>query len=142
MKRNLFVSLSAAFFMILGSSLFAQNIAGTYKMKLTGNQVYTDRKPVADAVSGENTFTITQNGDEITVQMSGFKSEWSAHNMSGRVGNNRFIAVLTSGSKSVYMIQGKINGKIIEGEYMYVRYGDGNSGIVPGWTKVSYKATK
>ena len=142
MKRNLFITLTTAFFLVLGNTLFAQNIAGTYKMKMTGKQIYTDRTPVSDAVSGTSSFTITQNGDEITVQMSGFQSEWSAHNMSGRVGNNKFIAVLPSGSKSVYMIRGRVVGNNLEGEYAYIRYGDGNSGIVPGWTKVSFKAAK
>ncbi|TAE54470.1 MAG: hypothetical protein EAZ89_06595 [Bacteroidetes bacterium] len=132
----------AVFFLAFAGSSSAQNIAGTYTMKLSGKQVYTDRTPVEDAVSGDCSFTITQTGDEITVQMTGFQSEWSAHIMKGRVGNNRFIAVLASGTKSVYIIQGQVSGNTLTGNYTYIRYGDGTSGIVPGWTKVDYTATK
>lgn len=142
MKRILSLSLVATLLLTFAGSTFAQNIAGTYKMKLSGKQVYTDRTPVEDAISGSCSFTITQTGDEITVQMTGFQSEWSAHIMKGRVGNNRFIAVLTSGTKSVYIIQGQVSGNTLTGDYAYIRYGDGNSGIVPGWTKVDYKAAK
>ncbi len=121
----------------------AQNIAGTYKMNFkSGTQVYTDRTPARASFSGSTTFTVTQTGDEITVTLQNYGGKWSTHRMSGRVGNNKFLAVLPSGSKSVYMIQGTIKGNTITGEYVYARYGDGNSGIVPGWTKVSYTATR
>jgi len=142
MKRSIFALLTGLL-MVVGAQLHAQNIAGNYTMRLNGKQVYTDRKPVEDAVSGQNTFTITQSGDEITVTMSGFQSEWSAHIMKGRVGNGRFIAALASGTKSMYIIQGRVEkGGILVGNYAYIRYGNGSSGIVPGWTKVDFKATK
>ena len=142
MKRTLIFTFVSLFFLSFAATMSAQNIAGSYKMSLKGQQIYTDRTPVSDAVSGTNTFDITQNGDEITVTMSGFKSEWSAHIMKGRVGNNKFIAVLASGTKSVYMIQGTVSGRTLKGNYAYIRYGDGNSGIVPGWTKVNFTATR
>lgn len=142
MKRTIFVSLLAAFFLTIAGTVSAQNIAGTYKMKLSGKQIYTDRTPVQDAVSGSSSFTIAQTGDEITVTMTGFQSEWSAHIMKGRVGNNKFIAVLASGTKSVYMIQGTVKGKTLTGNYAYIRYGNGSSGIVPGWTKVDFTAVR
>jgi hypothetical protein len=141
MKRSFF-ALFAGLLMVLTTQLHAQNIAGSYTMKLSGQQIYTDRTPVSDKVSGTNTFTITQSGDEITVTMSGFQGEWSAHIMKGRVGNNRFIAALPSGSKSMYIIQGRVEGKTLVGDYAYIRYGNGSSGIVPGWTKVDFKATR
>ncbi|GAB4421987.1 MAG: hypothetical protein OHK0039_37590 [Bacteroidia bacterium] len=132
----------ALLLMIAGGQLFAQNIAGTYTMRLDGNQIYTDRTPVLENVNGTTTFTITQTGDEITVTMSGFQSEWSAHIMKGRVGNNRFVAALSNGDRSIYMIQGTVNGGQLEGEYVYVRHGNASSGIVPGWTHVNYQAKK
>ncbi|MEZ4829307.1 MAG: hypothetical protein R3C61_23915 [Bacteroidia bacterium] len=138
--KNLIV-LTFAFFALF-ASLHAQNIAGTYTMKFKGNEVFLDRTPVENPLSGSTTFTITQSGDEITVTMSGFQSEWSAHIMKGRVGNNRFVAVLANGSKSVYMIQGTVNGNTLSGNYAYVRYGDSSSGIVPGWHNIDYIATK
>ncbi|MEL6592679.1 MAG: hypothetical protein AAFP08_14880 [Bacteroidota bacterium] len=121
----------------------AQNIAGTYDMTFTkGKQVFTDRKPAAQTFTGSTTFTVTQNGDEITITLQNYGGKWSTHIMKGRVGNGTFVAALPSGSKSVYMIQGRIKGNTITGEYIYARYGDGNSGIVPGWTKVTYTATR
>ncbi len=141
MKRSIF-ALLAGLLLTLTTQLNAQNIAGSYTMKLDGQQVYTDRTPVTDPVNGTNTFTITQSGDEITVTMSGFQGEWSAHIMRGRVGNDRFIAALASGTKSMYIIQGRVEKGVLIGNYAYIRYGDGNSGIVPGWTKVDFKATR
>ncbi|MEZ4777185.1 MAG: hypothetical protein R3D00_28675 [Bacteroidia bacterium] len=131
-------------FVILSAfmSLHAQNIAGTYTMKFKGKEVFLDRTPVENAIAGSTTFTIAQTGDEITVTMSGFQSEWSAHIMKGRVGNNRFVAVLANSNKSVYMIQGTVNGNTLSGNYAYVRYGDSSSGIVPGWHNIDYIATK
>lgn len=142
MKRTIFALLTGLL-ITFGAQLSAQNIAGNYTMRLNGKQIYTDRTPVSDAVSGTNTFTITQSGDEITVTMSGFQGEWSAHIMKGRVGNGKFIAALASGTKSMYIIQGSVDksGTLV-GNYAYIRYGNGSSGIVPGWTKVDFKATK
>ena len=68
MKKILSSTLLAMFLLAFAGSAFAQNIAGTYTMKLSGKQVYTDRTPVEDAISGSCSFTITQTGDEITVQ--------------------------------------------------------------------------
>lgn len=139
--KNLIV-FTFALFTIFGS-LSAQNIAGSYRMKFTkANQANIDRTPANEPFSGGTTFDITQNGDEITVTMTGFQSEWSAHIMKGRVGNNRFIAVLANADKSVYIIQGSVEGRNLVGHYAYIRYGDGNSGIVPGWHHVEYVARR
>lgn len=121
----------------------AQNIAGTYKVAIKGNKIKTNQQPVKTPIQGKTTFTITQTGDEITVTMAGYKSEWSAHIMSGRVGNKHFIATLANSDRSVYQIAGHVNPDgTLEGHYIYSRYGDANSGIVPGWTKVKFKAKK
>ena len=132
-----------AFSLLLSATAFSQNIAGTYKMKFTkANQVYTDRTPVNDPFTGSTTFEITQNGDEITLTLQNFASEWSTHRMSGRFGNKRLVVALASGTKSVYVMQAQLKDGKIVGEYEYIRYGDGASGIVPGWTRVMFEAKR
>ncbi|MCB0843339.1 MAG: hypothetical protein KDE26_08810 [Bacteroidetes bacterium] len=142
MKKILILAFALTFSAFL-SQAFAQNIAGTYNMNFVkANQVYTDRTPASQSFTGSTTFEVTQNGDEITVTLQNFGGKWSTHIMKGRVGNNRLVAALASGTKSIYVMEARINGNVIEGEYEYIRYGDGNSGIVPGWTKVMFKAVK
>jgi hypothetical protein len=142
MKKILFLAY-ALFFSAFLSQAFAQNIAGTYNMTFVkANQVYTDRTPVNQSFTGSTTFEVTQSGDEITITLQNYGGKWSTHRMNGRVGNNRIVASLASGSKSIYVMQARVKGNVIEGEYEYIRYGDKNSGIVPGWTRVMFKATK
>lgn len=126
---------------LAAAGLHAQQIAGTYTMTFpNGNQVFTDRRPVNETFSGTATMTITQNGDEVTVTVGNYASEWSAHIQKGRVGNNRLVTGLASGDKSMYLITAQVEGGVIKGEFLYLRYGDGNSGIVPGWTRVRFTA--
>ncbi|RMG56908.1 MAG: hypothetical protein D6722_25680 [Bacteroidetes bacterium] len=137
MQRFLFFCLV----LLGGASLHAQQIAGTYTMTFDrGTQVFTDRTPVNETFSGTATMTITQNGDEVTVTVGNYGGEWSTHRQSGRVGNNRLVTGLASGDKSMYLITARVEGSVIKGEFLYLRYGDGNSGIVPGWTRVRFTA--
>ena len=132
-----------AFTLLLSATAFAQNIAGTYDMRFTkANQVYTDRTPVNQPFTGSTTFEVTQNGDEITITLQNYGGKWSTHRMSGRVGNRKVVAALASGSKSIYVMQASVKGNKIVGEYEYIRYGDGNSGIVAGWTRVQFEAIR
>ena len=132
-------------FALLFSTVFtqAQNIAGTYNMNFTkGTQVYTDKSPAVQQFTGSTTFEVTQNGDEITLTLQNYGGKWSTHRMSGRVGNGRVVTALVSGTKSIYVMQARVKGNKIVGEYEYIRYGDGNSGIVAGWTRVQFEATR
>ena len=141
--KNFIVLAFAILFSSAFSQTFAQNIAGNYDMTFTkANQVYTDRTPVNQPFTGATTFEVTQSGDEITITLQNYGGKWSTHRMSGRVGNNRVVAALASGTKSIYVMQAQVKGNKIYGEYEYIRYGDGNSGIVAGWTRVMFEATK
>lgn len=136
-------ALITATLLLLGLQLSAQNMAGTYTMNFSNaSEIFTNRTPAQQTFSGSTTFTVTQSGDEITLTMSGFQGEWSAHRMSGRVGNGYFVAALANGTKSVYFIRGKVSGRRIKGEFSYLRYGNGSSGIVPGWHRVEFTATQ
>lgn len=134
-----------SFALILSAGLMmAQNIAGTWTMNFPkGVQVYTDRTPVKDSFNGSTTLTITQTGDEVSATVANYASEWSTHNQSGRVGNKRLVTALTNGDRSVYLITATVvDKKTIKGTFLYLRHGDGSSGIVPGWTRVPFTATR
>ena len=125
-----------ALFALTANISFAQNISGDYTATINGKQIYTDRTPVERPISGTFDVSITQSTDEIQVTWNNLASYWSSHRMSGRVGNNRVVCALPSGSKSVYLFNGRVSadGQTIKGRYMYMRYGNGTSGIVPGLT--------
>ena len=102
----------------------------------------TDRSPIKTAINGTTRMEISQLGEDISIRLHGLKSHWSTQVMSGRVGNNHVVASFSIADRSVFTIKGKLNGDIIEGEFLYVRYGDNKSGIIPGWTKVQFQARK
>lgn len=126
---------------VLACLLFATaSIAQTYDITFEGNKVGTDLTPTSTKITnGSTTIQVSISGSDITVTMgdSG-QGLWSAHIMSGQTGNNKFVAILTNGDKSVYTIRGTINKKKISGNFIYFRHGS-RPNIVPGWTSVRFK---
>ncbi|MEO1437362.1 MAG: hypothetical protein AAFV80_17600 [Bacteroidota bacterium] len=123
--------------LFVASTSFAQSYAITY----SANQVYTDVTPVTKKVEGNTTLEFSIDGSDVTVTMgdSG-KGLWSAHIMRGQTGNNKFVATLTNGDKSVYTIRGTFRGEKVTGNFIYFRHGSRPT-IVPGWTAVRFEGS-
>ncbi len=119
-------------------SISAQQITGEYQVEVRGSTYYLDRTPEEKQLRDNTTLIVKQQEDRITIQFKSVASAMSATTFEGRVGNNRFVAVWTSGAGEVRMITGEVDGRRLRGRLVYPR-ATADAGV-PGWTEVEFSA--
>lgn len=147
MKRVLFALAIAT----LPLTSVAQNIAGSYDVRVNGTNHYLDISPAQKSISGNTTMIITQTGEKISVEFGSFAGAMAATRFKGKVGNNQFAAVwwYQGSPDETKVLLGQIkNPQTLIGKLIYPRvaYRDegapGTKRFVPGWVEINFSARK
>ena len=147
MKRTLFAFTIA----VLPMTALAQNIAGSYDVKVNGTNHYLDISPAQKNISATTTMKITQNGEKISVEFGSFSGAMAATRFKGKVGNKQFAAVwwYQGSPDETKVLWGRVKNKhTLTGRLIYPRvaYRDegapGTKRFVPGWVEINFSARK
>ncbi|MDD4023018.1 MAG: hypothetical protein PHE57_02760 [Synergistales bacterium] len=145
-KRLLFPLTVLLLLLVSANAVQAQDISGTWDVKVHGFNYFTDREPSRMAISETSTtMEIEQEGERVSITLGAFGGVHAATIFKGVVGNDRFVAswwyegypyetkVLTG---QYSPDSGRIKGKMI-----YPRAAD-KPGLVPGWLEVEFLANR
>lgn len=121
----------------------AQNIAGDYGVAVIGTNVFMDRPENRQRVDDRTTLKVTQQGDDITMELGAIGDASKATIFKGKTGSDRFAAVwwYKGYPHETKVLWGMVHEDRLKGHMIFPRASSGR-GLQPGWLQISFEAVK